>query len=230
MPGRVRLLPSSRQDISGEKMQQQNYILVGPPGSGKGTQAEKLADYFKLPHISTGDIFREIQTQDSELGRRVKGLLDQGKLVDDETVHEVVLQKLHTPELKKGFVFDGFPRTIDQAEFLDKYRQLTKCVFLEASEEECTKRMASRMTCSGCKSNYNLIYIKPKKEGLCDKCGGNLVLRADSTPQAIKKRLEEYHLKTESLRDYYKQKGILLPVNGEQPIEKVFSDVLKGLK
>jgi len=209
---------------------QRNYVIVGPPGSGKGTQAERLAEHYKLPHISTGNIFREIQTQDTELGRRVKKLLDEGKLVDNPTVYEIVLQKLNSPELKKGFVFDGFPRNIEQAEFLDKYKTVTKCVFIEVSDAECTKRMSSRRICSVCKTNFNVIYIKPKKEGVCDKCQGKLVLRDDSTLRAINKRLEEYHKFTEPLRNYYVKKSVLLSVDGEQAIDKVFKDIINSLK
>lgn len=202
-----------------------NYVLVGPPGSGKGTQAEKLADYLKLPHISTGDIFREIQVQDSDLGRRVKGLLDAAKMIDDATVYDVVLQKLNSPELKEGFVFDGFPRNVDQAEWLEKYRPVTKCVFINVSDEECTARMSSRLICPSCKANYNILYLKPKVEGKCDKCDAGLTVRSDSTPEAIKKRLDDYHKLTEPLKAYYSKKGVLAEVNGEQPIEKVFSDI-----
>lgn len=218
-------------DFMNEKAQStpNNYVIAGPPGSGKGTQAEKLALKLKLPHISTGDIFREIQTQDTELGRRVKKLLDEGKLVDNPTVHEVVLQKLNSPELKKGFVFDGFPRNIEQADFLEKHKSLNKCIFIDVSDAECNKRMSSRRVCSGCKANYNVIYIKPKKEGVCDKCGGKLVVRGDSTPEAITVRMQEYYKNTKPMIAYYEKKGLLLRVNGEQPIDKVFSDVVKGL-
>ncbi len=207
-----------------------NYAIVGPPGSGKGTQAELLAKKLHLPHISTGDIFREIQTQDTPLGRRVKKILDDGRLVDNETVHEVVLQKLNSPELKKGFVFDGFPRNLEQAGFLETHKQLTKCIFIDVSDEQCIKRMSSRRVCTSCKANYNILFLKPKKEGVCDRCEGKLMTREDSTPGTIKVRMDEYHKNTEPLVKYYEKKGILLPVNGEQSIEKVFSDLLKGLK
>jgi adenylate kinase len=206
-----------------------NYVVVGPPGSGKGTQAVKVAEHYKLPHISTGDIFREIQTKDTPLGRRVKSLLDEGKLVDDKTVHEVVLDKLKTPELKKGFVFDGFPRNLDQAAFLEKYRSVTNCIFIDVSDAECIKRMSSRRICADCKANFNIIYIKPKKDGICDKCGGKLLVRDDSTPEAIKIRMNEYHTKTEPLVGFYEKKGLLLRVKGEQPIDKVFADIMAGM-
>jgi adenylate kinase len=206
-----------------------NYVLAGGPGSGKGTQAEKLALYLKLPHISTGDIFREIQVQDTELGRRVKKILDEGKLVDDKTVFEVILQKLNSKELKKGFVFDGFPRTIDQAEFLEKHKPVTQCVFINVSDEECMKRMSARLICSSCKANYNILYLKPKNEGRCDKCDSVLAVRSDSTPEAIRKRLDDYHKLTEPLKGYYSKKGVLLEVDGQQAIEKVFKDIKKGL-
>jgi len=205
---------------------EKNYVVVGLPGSGKGTQAVKIAEHYMLPHISTGDIFREIQTKDTPLGKRVKKMLDEGVFVDDKTVFEVVLQKLNTPELKKGFVFDGFPRNMDQAAFLEKYRSVTRCVFIDVSDAECIKRMSSRRICSDCNANFNIIYIKPKKEGICDKCNGKLLVRDDSTPEVIKIRMNEYHTKTKPLVGFYEKKGLLLRVDGEQPIDKVFQDII----
>ena len=210
-------------------MEQLNYIIIGPPGSGKGTQAELLAKELDLPHISTGDEFRIIRDEDSELGRRVRELIDAGNLGTDEIADAILMRIIAKPELEKGAVFDGYPRRISQAETFAKHRQVTKCILIDVSDEECSKRMGARRMCVDCNENYNLIYIKPKQEGLCDKCGGKLKIREDSTPEAIKKRLDLYHDETEPLVGYYEEKGILLRINGEQPIDKVFEDILKGL-
>ncbi|HJX05967.1 MAG TPA: adenylate kinase [Candidatus Nanoarchaeia archaeon] len=209
---------------------QKNFVILGPQGSGKGTQAKLIADKYKLPHISTGDIFRQMRTQNTGLGRKVKELIDAGNLVPDEITNQIIVERLAKPDCKKGFVLDGYPRNLGQAEFLDKNYPVTKVILLEISEGETIKRMAARRICSSCKADYNIIYILPKKEGICDKCGGKLIQRDDDKPEAIRKRLETYNKETTPLISYYDKKGVLLRVNGEQPIEKVFRDVVAGIK
>ena len=210
-------------------MEQKNYIVIGPPGSGKGTQAELLAKKLGLPHISTGDEFRIIREEDSDLGRRVRELIDAGNLGTDEVANAIFLRIIKKPEVGKGAVYDGYPRRVTQAKVFDNYKKATRCIFIDVSDKECAKRMSARRICVKCNEDYNVIYIKPKKEGVCDKCGGKLKIRDDSTPEAIKKRFEVYHKETEPTIDYYKEKGLLLRVNGEQPIQKVFEEIVKGL-
>ncbi|MBU1199557.1 MAG: nucleoside monophosphate kinase [Nanoarchaeota archaeon] len=211
-------------------MEQINYVVLGLPGSGKGTQAALLAKETGLVHISTGDEFRKIREEDSDIGRRVRELIDAGNLGTDEVANAIFLRVIKNPEVEKGAVFDGYPRRVTQAEFFKEYREVTKCIFIDVSEEECAKRMGARRVCSECNANYNTIYIKPKEEGVCDKCGGELKVRDDSTPEAIQKRFEVYHKETEPTVDYYEEKGLLLRVNGEQPIDDVFEELKKGLE
>jgi len=207
-----------------------NYILIGPQGSGKGTQAKLIAEKYKIPHISTGDIFREMRTEESELGRKVKNLIDNGNLIPDEVTNQIVAVRLSKPDCKKGFILDGYPRNIAQAEFLEKQKPVSKVILLELSENETIRRMGARRICAVCKADYNTIYIKPKKEGVCDRCKGKLIIRDDDRPEAIKKRLEIYKSQTTPLINYYEKKGALFRVDGAQPIEKVLKDIVAGLK
>lgn len=207
-----------------------NLIIMGPAGSGKGTQAKLISKKFNIPHISPGAIFREIEKHNTEIGRKVKELIDKGIFVPDKITNEIVLERLNQPDCKQGFILDGYPRSLAQAEFLEKHRQVKKCILIEVSDAECIKRMSARRICSKCKEEYNTIYIKPKQEGICDKCGRELIHRPDDKPEAIKIRLDEFHEQTEPVIDFYEKKGLLLRVNGEQPIDKVFEDVVKGLE
>ena len=206
-----------------------NFIILGPAGSGKGTQAKLLSEKYNIPHISTGVIFREIREQNTELGKKVREFVDNGILVPDEITNELIAKRLDEPDCQKGFVLDGYPRNLEQAEFLDKHKPVYKCIYLEVSDKECIKRMSARRVCSKCKADYNIICIKPKQEGICDKCSGELIHRDDDKPEAIKKRLEIYRKETEPLIDFYEKKGVLLRINGEQSIEKVFKDVVGEL-
>jgi adenylate kinase len=209
---------------------QRNYILLGPQGSGKGTQAKLMAAKYNIPHISTGDIFREMRAQNSALGKKVRGLIDNGNLVPDEITNQIVADRLAKPDCKQGFIIDGYPRNIGQAQFLEQKKPVNKYIYVEVSDVESIKRITARRVCSVCKADFNTIYIKPKKEGLCDKCNGKLMQRDDDTPEAVKKRLEIYYKETKPLLDFYKKKGVLLKVNGEQPIDKVFKDIVAGLR
>ncbi len=203
-----------------------NIVLIGKQASGKGTQADLLAKELGVPHISTGDIFRQIRTEDTALGRKVKQLIDNGNLVPDEVTNEIVEERLKKPDCKKGFILDGFPRNTYQAGFLDKTTRIDYAVLVEISDAEAIKRIGARRSCIDCKTGYNTVYIKPKKDGLCDKCGGKLIIRDDDKPDAIKQRLKIYHDQTKPVMDFYKRKGIFFEVKGEQAIDKVFADVL----
>ncbi len=207
-----------------------NLIIIGPQGSGKGTQAQLLSKELSIPHISTGMIFREIITKDNALGRKVKSMYNKGLLVSPEIVDKLVSQRLKKADCKKGFVLDGYPRNISQANFLEKQKPINKAILVEISEEEGIKRISARRVCSDCKTDYNLIYLKPKKDDVCDKCEGKLVQRDDDKPEAIRKRLEIYRNETQPVIDYYEKKKILLRVNGARSIEKVFEDIVTGLK
>jgi adenylate kinase len=206
-----------------------NYVLIGAQGSGKGTQAKLIAEKYKVPHISTGDIFREIRVQNTGLGEKIKKLIDNGNLVPDEITNQIIAERLAKPDCKKGFILDGYPRNLGQAEFLEQKHPVKKVILFEVSENETIKRMSARRVCSQCKADFNTIYIKPKKDGICDKCGGKLVQRDDDKPDAIKQRVETYRKETSPLIGYYDKKGVLLRVNGEQQIDKVFKDVVAGL-
>lgn len=207
-----------------------NFVIMGPAGSGKGTQAELLSKKINIPHISPGVIFREIEKHDTEIGHKVKELIDKGVFVPDEITNEIVLDRLNQPDCKQGFILDGYPRSLTQAEFLEKQREVKECILIEVSDAECIKRMSARRVCFKCKAEFNTIYIKPKQEGICDKCNGELEHRPDDKPEAIKIRLEEFHEQTEPVIEFYEKKGILLRINGEQPIDKVFEDIVGGLE
>lgn len=207
-----------------------NLIIFGPQASGKGTQAEKIAEQFKLVHVSTGDIFRENISNETELGKQVKEILNKGEFVPDEITNKIVEDRLSKEDCQKGFILDGFPRNKEQADFLDTIPQKIKFVVnLEVPREELMKRISSRRVCQDCKENYNLLYIKPKEEGICDKCSGKLVHRDDDKPKAIEKRLNKYDEQTKPLLDFYEKKDNLININGDQSIEDVFKEILSKL-
>ena len=207
-----------------------NYILIGPQGSGKGTQAKLIAEKYKIPHISTGDIFREMKHEQTALGKKVRELVDNGNLVPDELTNQIVAARLIKPDCKKGFVLDGYPRNIAQAEFLEKKKPVSKCIYTGIGDSEAIKRISARLICSTCKADYNTIYIKPKKAWTCDKCNGALIQRDDDKPEFVKKRLAIFHKETKPLLDYYDKRGVLLRVDGSQAINKLFQDIVAGLK
>uniref|UniRef100_A0A7C3MMV3 Adenylate kinase n=1 Tax=Dictyoglomus thermophilum TaxID=14 RepID=A0A7C3MMV3_DICTH len=209
-------------------------IFLGPPGAGKGTHAKEISYILNIPHISTGDIFREAIKNQTELGMRVKEFLDSGKLVPDELVWEVVKDRLDTEDCKDGFILDGFPRTILQAELLDKYLNERnadlKVIYLDASDDLVIKRLSSRRVCKNCGAIYNIISMPPKKEGICDICGGELYQRSDDYPEVIKKRLETYYKETQPLIDYYKNRGVMYTIIAEKDREEVLQEILKVVK
>lgn len=209
-------------------------IMLGAPGAGKGTQAKKIADKYQIPHISTGDIFRANIKNGTELGRKAKEYIDRGLLVPDELTVDLVINRVKQEDCKDGYVLDGFPRTIPQAESLDSAleligEQMDFAVNVEVPDEVIIRRMEGRRACSGCGATYHLEYNPTKVEGVCDRCQGELILRDDDKPETVKKRLDVYHDQTQPLIDYYTKAGILLEVDGTQEINSVFQSVIELL-
>jgi adenylate kinase len=210
-----------------------NLILLGPPGSGKGTQGERLQADFRLPYYATGDILRAAVRDGTDLGREAKEYMDRGDLVPDEVIIGVIAERIESPEAADGFILDGFPRTTAQAEALDEAmdrlgRELTAAILIEVSDEEVVRRLSGRRTCVKGGHIFHVDFDPPKKEGVCDICGGQLVVRDDDKPDVVRHRVEEYHSKTEPLVSYYEEKGILRRVDGDHPPEEV-SDRIRAL-
>ncbi len=209
-------------------------IMLGAPGAGKGTQAKMIADKYGVPHISTGDIFRANIKEGTELGKKAKTYMDQGLLVPDELVVDLVVDRVKNPDCEKGYVLDGFPRTIPQAECLDKALaemndSMDYAINIDVPDENIITRMGGRRACVGCGATYHVVNIPPKKEGICDRCGGELILRDDDKPETVKKRLDVYHEQTQPLIDYYTKKGIIKDVDGTQQMDDVFNAIIKIL-
>lgn len=209
-------------------------IMLGAPGAGKGTQAKQIADKYSIPHISTGDIFRANIKNGTELGNKAKTYMDQGLLVPDELVVELVVDRIQQDDCKNGFVLDGFPRTIPQAEALDAAlekinEKMDYAIDVDVPDENIVKRMSGRRACLNCGATYHIVSIPTKVEGICDRCGNAVVLRDDDQPETVKKRLEVYHEQTQPLIDYYKKQDILRTVDGVQPMETVFGTIVEIL-
>ncbi len=209
-------------------------IMLGAPGAGKGTQAKKIAEKYQIPHISTGDIFRANIKNGTELGRKAKTYMDQGLLVPDELVCDLVVDRVQQEDCKGGYILDGFPRTIPQAERLDQAlaelgESVDYAVNVEVPDENIVNRMGGRRACVGCGATYHLVYAPTKKEGVCDSCGSELVLRDDDRPETVQKRLGVYHEQTQPLIDYYGRKGILKDVDGTMDMEAVFQAITEIL-
>ena len=202
-------------------------VLLGPPGIGKGTVATKLSKKLGIPHIATGDMLRENVVKKTRLGLEAKSYMDKGLLVPDGVVIKMMKERLQKNDCKNGFILDGFPRTINQAEEIGKEIRIDKVVNIQASDEIIIDRLSKRKVCKKCSFIYHLVYIKPKKEGICDKCGSKLYQREDDKPKAIKERLKVYRKETEPLIDYYKDKGILADADGSGTPEEEFELVLK---
>ena len=209
-------------------------VMLGAPGAGKGTQAGQIAEKYSIPHISTGDIFRANIKAETDLGKKAKKYMDEGLLVPDELVMDLVVDRLQQDDCKNGYVLDGFPRTIVQAEGLDQElnklgQKLDYALNIDVPDENIVKRMGGRRACVGCGATYHIVNAAPKKEGICDKCGGELVLRQDDEPATVEKRLQVYHEQTEPLIFYYKKAGILKDLDGTLGIDTVFADIVKLL-
>ena len=206
-------------------------IMLGAPGAGKGTQAKQIADKYSIPHLSTGDIFRANIKNGTELGKKAKQYMDQGALVPDELTCDLVMDRIQQDDCKNGFVLDGFPRTIPQAEALDAAlgkinEKMDYAIDVDVPDENIVNRMSGRRACLNCGATYHLISIPPKVEGICDRCGSEIVLREDDKPETVQKRLKVYHEQTQPLIDYYKNQGILKSVDGTQPMDEVFKAIV----
>ena len=209
-------------------------IMLGAPGAGKGTQAKKIADKYQIPHISTGDIFRANIKEGTELGKKAKSYMDQGQLVPDELTLELIMDRFQNPDCKNGYVLDGFPRTIPQAEALTealakKGETIDYAINVEVPDENIINRIGGRRACLACGSTYHIVYAPTKVEGICDRCGEKLVLRDDDKPETVKNRLNVYHNQTQPLIEYYTKQGKLAEVDGTQSMEDVFNAIVKIL-
>lgn len=209
-------------------------IMLGAPGAGKGTQAKKIAAKYDIPHISTGDIFRANIKNGTELGNKAKTYMDQGLLVPDELVVDLVVDRVQQDDCKNGYVLDGFPRTIPQAEALDKALaalgdKVDYAIDVNVPDENIVNRMGGRRVCVGCGATYHLVYAPTKTEGICDVCGKELILRDDDKPETVQKRLNVYHEQTQPLIDYYTNAGILKTVDGTVDINDVFAAIVEIL-
>ncbi|MEM0350918.1 MAG: adenylate kinase [Archaeoglobaceae archaeon] len=212
-----------------------NLILLGAPGAGKGTQAKIIMEKYGIPQISTGDMLREAVAKGTELGKKAREYMTQGKLVPDDIVVSIVKERLSQKDCETGFILDGFPRTLAQAEALDKIleemgKRIDAVINVNVPEDEVVKRIVYRRTCKRCGAIYHLIYNPPKKEGICDKCGGELYQREDDKEETVRERYRVYKKNTEPLIDYYRKKGILYDVDGTKDIEGVKREILEILE
>lgn len=208
-----------------------NIILLGAPGAGKGTQAEKICERLSIPAISTGNIIREALKSGTEMGLKAKAFVDAGQLVPDEVVIGIIKERLTEDDCKNGFILDGFPRTIPQAEALDKMGvEINKVIDIEVSDEKIVKRMSGRRVCPDCGSSYHLEYKKPAVDEKCDKCAATLIQRKDDHPDTVLSRLEVYHNETEPLKDYYEKQGKLFIVEGQEEVADTTKAVLAAVE
>ena len=209
-------------------------IMLGAPGAGKGTQAKMIAEKCGIPHISTGDIFRANIKNGTELGAKAKEYMDKGLLVPDELVCDLVVDRIQQADCEKGYILDGFPRTIPQAEALENAlnaieQKLDYAIDIDVPDENIINRMSGRRACVGCGATYHVLFNPTKVEGKCDVCGESLILRDDDKPETVKKRLEVYHTQTQPLIDFYTERKVLVEVDGTQSMDKVFDDIMKIL-
>ena len=211
-----------------------NLITLGPPGAGKGTQAAMLAERLGIPHVASGDLFREALKAETELGLMAKSYMHRGELVPDEVTIAMIREWLATQDCQKGIILDGFPRTIEQAEALNQLlaeqgKVIDAALFIDASEDELVRRLSSRWTCRNCQAIYNVISSPPKEEGKCDICGGELYQRSDDAPETVRNRIGVYWEQTSPLIDYYRDEGLLITIKSEGGIEHVQERILEAL-
>ena len=205
-------------------------ILLGAPGAGKGTQAEIISEKYNIPTISTGNIIRAALKDGTKMGLRAKAYIDSGRLVPDDVVIGIIKERLAKDDCKNGFILDGFPRTIPQAEALDDMKiAVDAALSIEVADREIVKRMSGRRVCEKCGASYHIEFKKPAKQGVCDACGGALVIRKDDEPDTVHDRLDIYHKQTEPLKSYYKEQGKLITVEGQSEVEDTTKLVLKAL-
>lgn len=211
-----------------------NIIMLGAPGSGKGTQAERISKKYGIPHISTGDIFRENIKNGTELGKKAKGYMDRGELVPDDFVCDLVIDRIHQDDCSKGYVLDGFPRTVAQGEIFDKAleergEKIDAAIYMELSEDLLVERMTGRRVCPKCGAGYHVKYIPPKVPGICDKCGSKLIQRDDDKIETFKNRLDVYKKETAPLVPHYEKTGKLITIEGKKGLEPGWEDIQAAL-
>ena len=209
-------------------------IMLGAPGAGKGTQSRRIADAYGIPQISTGDIFRANIRQQTELGKKAKAYIDAGELVPDQVTCDLVVDRIAKDDCRKGYILDGFPRTIPQAEALDaalaaKGENVDYAVNIDVPDEAIIDRMSGRRACVGCGATYHVIYNAPKVADVCDVCGAKLIIRDDDKPETVKNRLSVYHAQTQPLIDYYEAKGLVVNIDGTQDMDAVFAEILEKI-
>lgn len=207
-----------------------NLILLGPPGAGKGTQAVRIIEKYGIPHISTGDIFRKNIKEGTELGKKAQEYMNRGELVPDSLVIEIALDRLKEDDCKRGFLLDGFPRTVEQAEALDVFlegegKKIDHVINIEVAKEILMDRLVTRRVCKACGATYNIKGMPPKKEGICDKCGGELYQRADDTEETVNNRIDVYNAQTVPLLAYYERAGNISNFDGSIGLEKLFAEI-----
>ena len=210
-------------------------VLLGPPGAGKGTQAAKVIEKYNVPHISTGDIFRANIKEGTELGKKAQGYINEGKLVPDELVVDLVTDRLQQDDCKDGFLLDGFPRTILQAEQLDEFlskngQKLDIVLNFKVRKDVLVERISGRRVCKACGASFHVVNVPPKKEGICDRCGGELIQRKDDNRETVENRINVYESETAVLIGYYEKQGVLVDFDGEKSHEEVFADVVKAIE
>jgi adenylate kinase len=210
-------------------------VLLGAPGAGKGTQAERLQEELGLPHIATGDLFRAALKNQTPLGKLAQSYMDKGQLVPDDVTIQMVKERLAQPDAQNGALLDGFPRTVEQAKALDamlaeRGEKVKIALYIKVSPETLLARLAGRWVCRGCGGVYHMLYNPPAQEGVCDECGGELYQRSDDTPETQRRRIEVYMEETAPLIDYYQQKGLLAEVDGEQGIDEVYAQLIRRIE